>query len=152
MGGPAAARRAIDSFDRGFLQWVTTGGVKMRLAPRDNPLGVSAMEAATGLSEGRFGLIVRRVSTLDLSKADRLVFDMASQNETTLVISLEMKNGKRFTQTVYPPGQREAFHVNLNLGDFEGEGTFDPAQWKSIAIADTLGQPNTIWIAKMGVE
>jgi hypothetical protein len=110
------------------------------------------MQAATGLSEGRFGLIVRRVSTLDLSKATRLAFDIASQNETTLVISLEMKNGKRFTQTVYPPGTREAFRVNLKLEDFEGEGTFDAGQWKSIAIADTLGKPNTIWIAKVRVE
>jgi len=42
--------------------------------------------------------------------------------------------------------------VNLKLADFEGDGHFDPAQWKSIAIADTLGQPNTIWVAKVAVR
>jgi hypothetical protein len=150
--GGATGRRPIDSFDRGFLEWVTTGGVKMQLAPRENPLRAPAMQATTVLNDGRFGLVVRRVSSFDLAKATRLTFDVASENETTLVISLEMKNGKRFTQTVYPPGKREAFPVSVKLSDFEGDGRFDPAQWKSIAIADTLGQPNTIWIAKVAVE
>jgi len=152
LAGGGAGRRAIDSFNRGFLEWMTTGGVKLQLASRDNPLSGPAMQAATTLSDGRFGLMVRRVSTLDLAKAVRLTFDVASERETTLVVSLEMKNGKRFTQTVYPPGKREAFKVDLKLADFEGEGRFDPAQWKSIAIADTLGQPNTIWVAKVAVE
>jgi hypothetical protein len=63
-----------------------------------------------------------------------------------------MKNGQRFNQTIFPPGKREAFHVNLKLADFEGESTFDPAQWKSIAIGDISGDPNTLWLARMGIE
>jgi len=146
-------RRPIDSFDRGFLEWVTTGGVKMQLAPRGNPLRAPAIAgchrfSATAASDWWYA--GSRRSILRRRRASHWI--VASENETTLVISLEMKTGKRFTQSVYPPGKREAFHVNLKLADFEGDGHFDPAQWKSIAIADTLGQPNTIWVAKVAVE
>ncbi len=151
-GSPVPERRPIDDFDRGFLSWITTGGMKLQLAGKANPLGAPAFEASTTAAGGRFGLVVRRVANLDLSRALRLTFDVASENETTLVVSLETKGGKRFNQTVYPPGKREVFHVRLKLADFEGDGTFDPAQWKSLAIADASGEPNTIWLAHVGVE
>lgn len=152
LGGAAAPPAAIDSFDRGFLQWITMGGVKLNLAARENPLGMPALEAMTMAEDGRYGLLVRRVSNLNLAKAQRLTFDLASEKETTLVISLEGPSGQRYNLPVYPPGKREVFHVRVRLADFEGQGKFDPAEWKSIAIADTLGERNTIWIGKVGVE
>jgi hypothetical protein len=151
-GDNVAPARSIDGFDRGFLEWITTGGMKLQLAPKTNPLGAAAMQMVTSAEGGRIGLAMRRVSNLNLAKAQRLVFDVASENETTLVISLETKSGKRFNQTVYPPAKRELFHVRVKLADFEGEGAFDPAQWKSIAIAEASGQPNSVWIARMSVE
>jgi hypothetical protein len=138
----------IDSFDRGFLQWLTLGGVDLKLSATGNPLGKPAMQAVFQTSEGEFGVVVRRLANLDLSKATHLAFDIASGDECTLVISLEQKNGQRFTQTIYPPGARELFHVNLKLADFEGQGKLDPAQLKSLAIAQVGGEaPNTVWIA-----
>ena len=151
-GAPAAVRRSIDDFDRGFIPWITTGGMKLRLAPKPNPLDLPALEATASAAGGRFGLLVRRVASLDLARAARLTFDVASENETTLVVSLETKSGKRFNQTVYPPGKREVFHVSLKLADFEGDGEFDPVQWKSLAIADASGEPNTLWLAHVAVE
>jgi hypothetical protein len=151
-GDGTAPARSIDSFDRGFLEWITMGGVRLQLAPKANPLGGPAMQMAASGEDGKLGLAIRRVSNLNLAKAERLVFDVASENDTTLVISLEMKGGQRFNQTVYPAAKREILHVRVKLADFEGEGEFDPSQWKSIAIAETSGQPNTLWIARMGVE
>jgi hypothetical protein len=66
-----------------------------------------------------------------------------------------LKKGSRYNLTVYPPGGREVFHVNLKLADFEGPGKLDPAQLKSLAISDITvasgGAPasNTIWIGKV---
>jgi hypothetical protein len=151
----SAAVGIIDTFDRGFLQWVTLGGMDLRLSAADNPLGVRALQAKYPQVEGQFELLTRRLSNLDLSKAASLLFDIASDNESTLIISLESKQGSRHNQTIYPPGKREVFHVNLKLADFEGPGKLDPTQLKSIAITDITaaggGAPssNTIWIGKV---
>jgi hypothetical protein len=151
-GDGTAPSRSIDGFDRGFLEWITMGGVKLQTAPKANPLGGPAMQMVASGEDGKFGLAIRRVTNLNLAQAQRMVFDVASENDTTLVISLEVKGGKRFNQTVYPAGKREILHVRVKLADFEGDGVFDPAHWKSITIAEASGQPNTLWIARMGVE
>jgi hypothetical protein len=154
--GPArAASLAIDRFDRGFLEWITMGGMQLRIAPNENPLGMPAMEAAYMQTEGHYGLLLRRLANLDLSKATRLAFDVASEREATLVVSLETKKGQRFNLTIFPPGKREVFHVSLRLADFEGQGRLEPGQLKSIAITDISAagggteQANTIWIGKV---
>ena len=154
--GPAhAAGLAIDGFDRGFLEWITMGGVQLRMAPKENPLDMPAMEAAYEQAEGHYGLLVRRLANLDLSKATRLAFDVASEREATLVVSLETKKGQRFHLTIFPPGKREVFHVSLRLTDFEGPGRLEPGQLKSMAITDISAagggaeQANTIWIGKV---
>ena len=158
LGGSGPARAvglAIDGFDRGFLEWITMGGVQLRMAPRENPLGVPAMEAAYVQAEGHYGVLLRRLGNLDLSKATRLAFDVASEREATLVVSLETKRGQRFHLQIFPPGKREVFRVNLRLADFEGPGRLEPGQLKSIAITDISAAgggvelANTIWIGKM---
>lgn len=152
-GGPGATR--IDSFDRGFLQWVTPGGMDLKLAAPGNPLGVPALQAAYQQAEGQFVLLTRRLSHLDLSKATRLAFDIASEHESTLIVSLELKGGNRYNLTIYPPGGREVFHVNVRLADFEGPGKLDPSQLKSLTITDLTaasgGAPgaNTFWIGNV---
>jgi hypothetical protein len=150
---PAAG--VIDTFDRGFLQWVTLGGMELKLSTADNPLGKRALQAKYQQVEGQFELLTRRLSNFDLSKAASLAFDIASEQESTMVISLELKQGGRYNLTIYPPGRREVFHVNVKLADFEGPGKLDPAQLKSLTIADITsangGAPatNTIWIGKV---
>ena len=161
-GTAAAARRAgeIDSFRRGFLEWATPGGIKLRLNPQDNPLRMPALQASYEQTEGRVPILIRRLGQTDLSGARRLAFDVASVHDATLVVSLEMKAaagkpGPRFNMMVYPPADEEVFHVNLNLSDFEGSGKLDPAQLKTLIIGDITAaqggatQPNTIWIGKI---
>jgi hypothetical protein len=146
----------IDSFDRGYLEWLTMGGVKLKPAAKENPLGIPAMQAEFAPTDGRFGLLLRRVSNLNLAGATRLTFQVASERAVTLAISLETKKGQRFNLTVYPPAKKEVFEVNLRLADFEGEdGRMDTAQWKSISIADITAveagkaPANSIWIGRM---
>jgi hypothetical protein len=153
--GPSPGAGAIDLFDRGFLRWFTLGGMELKLSASGNPLGMRALQAKYEQAEGQFQILLRPLSSFDLSKATRLEFDIASEKESTLVISLELKEGARYNLTIYPPGGRESFHVNLKLSDFEGSGKLDPAKLKSLAITDITaaasGAPgtNTIWIGKV---
>jgi hypothetical protein len=133
---PAGGSLEIDRFDRGFLPWITMGGMRMKAVDKGNPLGIPAMEAAYQQTEGRYGILMRQLSGYDLSKAARLAFDLASDHESTLMVSLETKKGERYNLTIYPPGKREIFHVGLSLADFEGPGTLDPSQLKSLALTD----------------
>ena len=153
-GGRARPALAIDRFDRGYLQWITMGGMKLKLAAADNPLHEDALQAMYPQVQGRISVLLRPLSNLDLSRAAGLSFDVASKADTTLVVSLELKNGRRFNQTIYPPGEGEVFHVKLSFGDFEGEGKIDPAQLKSISLADVTGAEgggteNILWIGKV---
>jgi hypothetical protein len=89
LAGPGSARAAslaIDRFDRGFLEWITMGGVQLRMAAKENPLGMPAMEAGYMQTEGHYGLLLRRLANLDLSRATRLAFDVASEREATLLV------------------------------------------------------------------
>jgi hypothetical protein len=156
-GADPAPRPAlsIDRFDRGYLEWITPGGIKMKLAGEGNPLHSGALEATYQQTQGRLGILVRRLANLDLAQATSLAFEVASTSDVTLVVSLELKNGKRFNQTIYPPGSKEVFHVELKLADFEGTGKLDPSQLKSLALADISaaesgsGQANTLWIGRV---
>jgi hypothetical protein len=150
----------IDSFHRDFLEWVTLGGMKLSLSAADNPLGMPALQASYEQNEGRYAVLSRRIGQLDLSKASRLAFDVASVHDATLVVSLEMKGaagrpGPRYNMTVYAPAAQEVFHVNLNLADFEGPGKPDPGQLKTLLITDITAagggatQANTIWLGKV---
>jgi hypothetical protein len=156
----AGSGAALESFDRDFLDWVTLGGMDLKLSAAGNPLGERAMEAAYRQVDGQLEVLMRRVSGAGAANSKRLEFDIASERETTLVVSIEMKKpgggqGPRFTLPIYPPGGKEVFHVDLKLADFEGHGQFDPAQWRSLAIADVTtaggGQAgaNRLWIGNV---
>jgi hypothetical protein len=162
VAGPPAAETGmrIDSFDRGLLSWITTSGAELKLAPATNPLGEPAMQAAYEQTEEPFPSLVRRLGNADLSKATRLDFDIASEQEATIAIGLELKRpgfpqGPRFNLPVYPPGKREVFHVSVKLDDFQGQGKLDPAMLKTLSLTDAsaagsgnMGR-NTIWIGKL---
>lgn len=155
----------IDDFSRGFVEWITLGDMDLKLSVASNPLGMPALQATYEESQGQYALLLRRVANLDLSGARRLKFDIASEREVTLAISLEMKKSgstpeARYNLTIFPPAGRKVFHVNLSLDDFERDqnspaGKLDPSLLKSVAITDIStatsgeGGRNTIWIGKI---
>jgi hypothetical protein len=146
---------AIDSFDRGYLEWVTLGGMKLKLASAaENPLKTAALEASYEQSPGPLGIVVHRLSHLDLSPAGGIAFDIASKADATVVVSLELKDGRRFYQTIYPPPAQEVFHVSLKFSDFQGTGQLEASKLKSLALTDVSGAegntgPNTLWIGRV---
>jgi hypothetical protein len=152
----------VSPFERGFLDWVSPGGMDLKLNGRANPLGRPAMEASYQHHDGELNLLVRRQASSSQEsapKASRLVFDIASEHEVTLMLSLEMKKpgggeGPRFTLPIYPPGGREVFHVDVKFADFQGPGKFDPDQWRTTAIVDVTNAdgPNTIWLSNVHTE
>lgn len=150
----------VDSFDRGFLSWIAINGAELELAPAGNPLGEPAMAASYKQTDEPFPSFVRRLGNLDLSHATRLEFDIASQQEATVNVTLEMNRpgaaqGPRFNLPIYPPENREVFHVSVKLADFQGQGKLDPAQLKTLILTDVsaagagdLGR-NTLWIGNI---
>lgn len=159
VAGPKGSDGArSNALERGFLDWVSPGGMELKLDPAPNPLGERALEASYSHREGEFDVLVRREMghTGTGAKPARLAFDIASDKEVTLMLSLEMKKpgggeGPRYMLPIYPPGGREVFHVNIKLADLKGPGTFDADQWRTTAILDVTdadGQ-NTIWIGNM---
>jgi hypothetical protein len=156
----AAGTVALDPPGRDFLQWVTPGGMDLKVGGADGPLGPGALQASYRPADGGIEILVRRVANAPLALAKRLVFDIASEREATLLLVLEMTQpgggtGPRFTMPIYPPGGREVFHVDVNLEDFSGVGRFDPARWRTIALLDMSGAdggPNTLWIGSLAVS
>jgi hypothetical protein len=162
LGGPApaAASMLIDHFDRGFLPWITTGVMELKLPAADNPLHEPALEASYEQTEPPLSALLRRIGNFDLAKAARLDFDVASDEETTLIVALEMNRpgaaqGPRFNLPIYPPGHREVFHVSVKLEDFQGQGKLDPSQLKTLIVTDPtgagdgVGVHNRIWIGNV---
>ena len=156
---PANALR-LGMLDRNFTDWVTLGGMDLKLDSGSNPLHAPALEANYKQASGQFQLLLRRVTGTEMGQAKRLVFDIASERDVTLMVSLEMHRpgggqGPRFTLPIYPPGGKEVFHVSLDLADFQGDGKFDPAHWRSLAIVDITAagggdaEANTIWIGNV---
>jgi hypothetical protein len=167
LGGPPPAEDSamrIDNFDRGFLPWITIGDMDLKLVradnQADNPLHEPALEASYQQRDNPMPVLLRRIANHDLAKAVRLDFDVASDEETTLVVALEIKRpgasqGPRFTLPIFPPGNREVFHVSVKLEDFQGQGKLDPAQLKTLIVTDpagagdSVGTHNRIWIGKV---
>ncbi len=167
LSGPAAASKTaaasgvvIDNFDRGFLPWITTGNMELKLSTEGNPLHEPALEASYEQSDNPLPILLRRIGNYDLSKAARLDFDVASDVETTLAIALEVNRpgfaqGPRYTLPIYPPSKREPFHVSVKLDDFQGQGKLDPSQLKTLILTDPsgagdgVGTHNRIWIGKV---
>jgi hypothetical protein len=162
LGGPAPTETSsmrIDNFDRGFVPWITSGVMNLKLAAPDNPLHEPALDASYDETDAPLPVLLRRIGNHDLSKAVRLDFDVASDEDVTLLVALEVNRpgaaqGPRFTLPIYPPGKREAFHVSVKLEDFEGQGVLDPSQLKTLVVTDPAGAGdgagihNRIWIGK----
>ena len=74
----------IDSFDRGFVPWITSGVMNLKLAAPDNPLHEPALEASYDQTDSPPPVLLRRIGNHDLSKAVRLDFHVASDEESWL--------------------------------------------------------------------
>jgi hypothetical protein len=157
LAGPPPRASA---FDRGFLDWVSPGGIDLRLSETGNPLGERALQASYQHHDGELDILVRREGRVPIRpsgpKPERLAFDVASEREVVLLVSLEMKKpgggeGPRYTLPIYAPGGREVFHVDLKLADFDGPEKFDAAEWRTTAIVDVTDAdgPNTLWIGNV---
>lgn len=150
----------VDSFNRGYLAWLSTTGADLKRRPADNPLNEAAMETSYEQTEEPFPSFVRRINLQGMAQATRLEFDIASEKEATINVSLEMSRSglpqaPRFNLPIYPPASREVFPVSLKLADFQGQGKLDPAQLKTLILTDisaaqsgTLGR-NTIWVGNV---
>ena len=157
----------VDGFGRGFIEWITLGGMGLSLAAGDNPIGGPALEASIKGVEGKLALLLRRTNPAEIIGTKRLAFDIAADHEGTFAISVETKKagvsggqGPRYTFLIYPPDGRKVFHVNVSLADFEHDanspedpaGKLEAGNIKSIAIGDITGLTggavvdNRIWI------
>jgi hypothetical protein len=143
-------------------RWVTPGGMNLKLTADANPLKTPALEASYQQADGKVEILLRREAPIS-SKPSRLEFDVASEREITLLVALETRNpaggaGPRYTLPIYPPGNREPFHVSVKLEDLDGPAHFDAAQWRTTALLDVStangGEPsnNTLWIANFQLK
>ena len=148
----------IPALERGFLDWVSPGGMDLKLNQAGNPLGARALEASYEHHQGELEVLVRREGGARASgaKPTRLVFDIASEHEVTLMLSLEMNKpgggqGPRYLLPIFPPGGREVFHVDVKFADLQGPGKFDPDHWRTTAILDITDADgsNTVWIGNV---
>ena len=158
----------IDSFDRGFLPWMTMGGMDLSLASSDNPLGAPALAASLKGIEGKLTILLRRVNSAEIAGAKRLTFDIASERGGTFTISIETRKasaqqGPRYNFLIYPPEGRKVFHVNVSLADFDHDdnspedpaGKLEASRIKTIAIGDITGltggavSDNKIWLGRV---
>ncbi len=160
----------IDSFDRGFSEWMTFGGMSLSLSPNDNPVGGPALVASIRGVEGKLALIVRRINPAEIAGAKRLTFEIAAEHEGTFAISIETKKpgatagqGPRYNFMVNPPEGRKVFRVDVGLADFEHDenspndpaGKLEASRIQSIAIGDITAltgaavADNRIWIGRV---
>lgn len=162
LSGDAPTVGPRRDMERRMGGWVTPGGMNLKFTADANPLKAPALEAGYQQIDGKVEILLRREAP-DSSKPTRLEFDLASEREITLLVSLETKNpaggaGPRYTLPIFPPGNREPFHVSVKLEDFRGPEHFDAAEWRTTALVDVStangGEQasNTIWIANFRVE
>ena len=121
---PAVVKDAvmIDDFKRNFARWLTLGGMEISLRADENPAGKPALEASYTQSAGKFALISHRIGNIDLSKCDRLSFDIASRKDAKIAISIEMAkvNGKgaRYTYMLEVAGGMKPQHESISFSEF----------------------------------
>jgi hypothetical protein len=169
---PAASKTVvIDDFHRGYLQWFTLGGVELSLSLSSNPLSGHALEARYEQAEGHYVVLMHPLANTNLGKVDRLEFDIASEKDAQIVLSVETKkssSGKspRYNTTVEVPGKRKPVHPTVLFADFkpdengppDPEGRLDTSRIKSIGLLDITSamshenQKNTLWIANLRAE
>ena len=155
----------IDDFRRSFARWLTLGGMEMSLPNDENPTGKRALEASYKQKPGQFVLMSHRIGNIDLSKCDRLSFDIASIEDAQVAVSIEMAKvkgkGARYTYMLEVAGGKKPQHQSIPFTEFvldqnsppDPAGRFDPSKMRTISVVDVTGAArnettaNTLWLA-----
>ncbi len=155
----------IDDFKRSFARWLTLGGMEISLRNDGNPTGKPALEASYKQTPSQFALLTQRIANIDLSKCDRLSFDIASRKDAQIAVSIEMAKvggkGARYTHVIEVAGGSEPRHESIPFAEFnldensppDPAGKFDPARMRTITLMDVAGAggnetvANTLWLA-----
>ncbi len=162
---PSGTGVTIDAFDRPFAQWMNLGGMDIAIRPGENPLQKPALEAVYKQTPGKMALLNRRLGSEDLSRCDRLAFDIASRSDAQIAVSVEMLKkagkGSRYTYLIEVKGDSKKQTVTIPFTEFaldensppDPAGKFDPTKIRSLSLLDVTGVtateavPNTLWLA-----
>ena len=155
----------IDDFKRSFARWLTLGGMEITQRADDNPTGKPALEARYKQTPGQFSLLNHRIGNVDLSKCDRLSFDIASRKNAQIAISIEMAkvNGKgaRYTYNLEVAEGMKPQHESIPFSKFvldpnsppDAADKFDSSRARTVSVIDVTSvssnelSENTLWLA-----
>ena len=167
---PAGKGVVIDDFHRGFLSWLTLGGVEFSLDASGKALAGRALQANYEQAPGAFVVIARTLPEVDLRGSDRLTFDLASTVRAQLLVAVELHKpggqGPRFNTTVDVPGGQQPLHQEIVFANMAADpkspaapgGKIDPTLIKTFSLIDITsafggGQAkNTLWIGNVRAE
>jgi hypothetical protein len=160
--------RSIGSLNRGFLTWITLGGVELKINSSDNPLGEPAVVASYDQVQGRYIAISHSLSNLDLRGTKKLTFRIAAKNDSKIMVYLEKKSpgaiaGSRYSFLLSVPGRSRPAQQQIALADLRPDVSgprdvdekLNPGELKSISFVDITGavspppKKNTLWISSI---
>jgi hypothetical protein len=150
----------LEDLSREPLAWLLIGNAQMRREVEGTPLKTPAIQLDYTQAQMNIVVLIHNLRGLDLSKTDRLSFEVASQQTATLIIQLEEKNGAKYNATAEIPAGATATRKTISFTDFtladdsppDPVGHLDRAQIKTIAFVDITGilgagqGKNTLWI------
>ena len=161
----------IDDFHRPQLGWITLGGAELSRSASDNPLGAPALEARYEQIEGKFVVFAHPLAQVNLRGSDRIAFDISSNKDLQMVVSLETRKpgsseGPRYNTAIQVPGNGKPVHESLAFTQFnldenspsDPDGKLIPEQIKTVSLIDITGaftherQKNTFWVSNLRTE
>ncbi len=164
-------RVIVGRLDRGFLTWLTLGGATLSLSQSGNPLDKPALEVKYEQTPGRYVLISHGLASADLSRTDRLSFDIASATEATIKFYIEERStgnaqGPRYEFQVEVPANRQVVHKTIRFDEFafdkngpaDENGHLDADRLKALYLIDLttppagVSRPNTLWISELEAQ
>ncbi len=164
----SAGDGVIDNFHHSHLGWLTLGGAELSLDTSGKPVAGRVLKVSYQQMEGRYVVLTHALGPMDLRTRNKLAFDIASEKDAQLVISLEERisgkgQGPRYQVDVQVPGGGKADHREVALSAFQPDenglkdpnGKLDLDQLKSISILDVTGAftpesaHNTLWIGNI---
>lgn len=151
----------IDDFKRPVARWLSLGGMEISVKPGDKP----ALEASYKQVPGQIALLTHRLADLDLSKCERLNFEISSKVYAQIVVSIEMAKvdgkGARYKYVLEVDGGGKPLSVSIAAADFvldensppDAAGKFEFGRARTISILDVTGVQgaetlaNTLWVS-----